>query len=79
MPNRDGDQLSFSLPTDAAADGRICRGPCRSWKPASAFRRRESGKLYPVCRRCEAAVKRAWDEARRERERRAAPQPFLAL
>ena len=79
MPNRDQGQLSFDVSLTAAVDGRICRGPCREWKVASAFRRRESGKLYPLCRRCEADAKRARDEAKRERERRAAPQPFLAL
>ena len=79
MPNRDEGQMSFDLPPAAAVEGRICRGPCREWKAASAFRRRESGKLYALCRRCEADAKRARDEAKRERERRAAPQPFLAL
>jgi hypothetical protein len=77
MPKREEGQLSFDLPPGAAADGRICRGACRQWKAASAFRRRESGKLHAQCRSCEAAGRRARDEARRERERRAAPQPFL--
>jgi hypothetical protein len=79
MPKRDEEQLSFNLPPAAAVDGRICRGACRQWKAASAFRRRENGKLHAQCRRCEADEKRARSEAQRERERRSAPQPYLAL